>query len=206
MNHIEAIFFDFDGVLLDTEPVHYRAWSDVLRPLGIEFSWERYRDHYIGIDDREMLHDLLRFTGSPRAWDELWAQYPAKKRLFQERAQHPVFEPELKAMLPSLAASYRLAVVSSSAFSEIEPLLVNGGVRPYFGTVVGGDHVKNQKPAPEPYLLAAQRLGVSRALILEDSLAGQAAGRAAGFEVVPVKHPSEVPGLLRTRLGLAAGV
>src|SRR5206468_3465152 len=119
MNAPQAIFFDFDGVLLDTEPAHCASWADVLRPLGITLTWERYRDHYIGIDDREMLEDLARSTDPPHEWAELWAQYPAKKRLFQERMAKPAFEPDLTAMLPDLAAQYRLAVVSSSSCVEI---------------------------------------------------------------------------------------
>ena len=67
--------------------------------------------------------------------------------------------------------------------------------------MVGGGDVKLQKPSPEPYLLAATRLGVDTALVLEDSAAGIASGRAAGFEVIPVRHPTEVAGLLRQRLG-----
>ena len=91
-------------------------------------------------------------------------------------------------------------MVSSSSASEIEPLLVAGGIRGHFDTIVGGSDVQRHKPAPEPYLLAASRLGVDRALVLEDSAAGIASGRAAGFEVLTVRHPSEVAGLLRDRL------
>jgi HAD superfamily hydrolase (TIGR01509 family) len=60
--------------------------------------------------------------------------------------------------------------------------------------------VKRHKPAPDPYLLAAERLGVTSALVLEDSGAGIASGRAAGFEVLAVAQPSEMPDLLRRRL------
>jgi HAD superfamily hydrolase (TIGR01509 family) len=89
-------------------------------------------------------------------------------------------------------------VVSSSSCSEVEPLLVSGGIREYFATVVGGETVEHLKPHPEPYLLAAARLGAKSPLVLEDSPAGQAAGRAAGFEVLAIGHPSEVPVLLRS--------
>jgi beta-phosphoglucomutase len=203
MNQFEAVFFDFDGVLLDTEPVHWACWAEVLRPFGIELTWEYYRDEAIGIDDRDMLRVLARNAARPVEWDELWALYPAKKRLFQERMQQPHFEAELKALLPELERDYRLAVVSSSACVEIEPLLVAGGVRGHFGTVVGGESVTKHKPHPEPYLLAAERLGVSRALVIEDSAAGVESGRAAGFEVMAIKHPSEVAARVRERLGVA---
>ena len=104
----------------------------------------------------------------------MWAQYPAKKELFRARMiAAPPFPPALGALLKRLHGGYRMAVVSSSSCDEIEPLLVAAGLRCCFETVVGGENVKHHKPAPDPYLLAAQRLQVKRALVLEDSEAGQ---------------------------------
>ena len=201
---LQAIFFDFDGVLLDTEPVHCACWAEVLAPAGLTLTWEYYREHCIGIDDRDMLRVMARQADPPRDWDSLWALYPAKKQLFQARMTAPPFEPALVGMLPSLHRQFKLAVVSSSSCTEIEPLLVAGGIRQHFDTVVGGGDVKRHKPAPDPYLLAAARLGVETALVLEDSVAGIASGKAAGFEVLAVRHPAEVAGLLRARLGQMA--
>jgi beta-phosphoglucomutase len=193
----EAIFFDFDGVLIDSEPVHWDCWRQVLLPFGVELSWDFYRDHCIGIDDREM----LRMMAGDR-WPELFAEWPKKKALFRARMiDTPPFPEALPRMLEALKASYRMAVVSSSSCEEIEPLMVRAGIRGYFETVVGGGDVKRQKPDPEPYLLAATRLGVTRAVVLEDSAAGMEAGRAAGFDVLRIRHPNEVPEVLR-----AAGI
>jgi beta-phosphoglucomutase len=199
-SQFQAIFFDFDGVLLDSEPVHWASWAEVLAPLGIDLTWEYYRDHCIGIDDRDMLRTLAAQAEPPRQWDSLWALYPEKKRLFQQRMAEPRFDPDLVALLPALHQNYRLAVVSSSSTSEIEPLIVSAGIRSHFDTIVGGGDVARQKPAPEPYLLAAHRLGVIKALVLEDSAAGIASARAAGFEVLVIRHPSEVAGQLGARL------
>jgi HAD superfamily hydrolase (TIGR01509 family) len=204
MRPLQAIFFDFDGVLLDTEPVHCACWAEVLAPAGLTLTWDYYRNHCIGIDDRDMLRTLARQTDPPHDWDSLWALYPAKKRLFQQRMTAPTFEPSLVVMLSGLHRQFKLAVVSSSSSSEIEPLLVAGGIRHHFDTVVGGGDVKRQKPAPEPYLLAAERLAVETALVLEDSAAGIASGRAAGFEVLAVRHPAEVADLLRDYLATPA--
>ena len=202
MSALQAICFDFDGVLLDTEPVHCACWAEVLAPAGVTLTWEYYRDQCIGIDDRDMLRTMARQAVPPRDWDSLWALYPAKKQLFQARLTAPPFEASLTGMLPGLHRQYKLAVVSSSSASEIEPLLMAGGIREHFDTIVGGGDVSRHKPAPEPYLLAASRLGVERALVLEDSAAGIASGRAAGFEVLAVRHPAEVAGLLRRRLAI----
>jgi beta-phosphoglucomutase len=200
MSDFQAIFFDFDGVLLDTEPVHWACWAEMLATMKIRLSWEYYRDFCIGIDDRDMLRAIGRQADPPRDWESLWELYPAKKKLFQERMTSPPFERELVEMLPRLRREYRMAVVSSCYASEIEPLLVAGGIREHFDTIVGGEMVQKHKPAPEPYLLAAERLAVQRALVLEDSAAGIASGKAAGFEVIAIKHPTDVPGLLRGKL------
>jgi HAD superfamily hydrolase (TIGR01509 family) len=71
-------------------------------------------------------------------------------------------------------------------------LLAAGGIRRHFDTLVCGEDVQHHKPAPDPYLLAARRLGVRSALVVEDSEPGMASGRAAGFEVVAVKGPADL--------------
>ncbi len=201
MPGFDSIFFDFDGVLVDSEPVHCACWAEVLKPLGVTLEWECYRNSYIGIDDRDMLRMLAAATGPPRDWRELWAQYPRKRELFRSRMLGAPPIPEAIAdLLDSWNGRYRLAVVSSSSLYEIVPILEAGGLRRFFHTIVGGGDVTRQKPDPEPYLLASKRLGSRRPLVLEDSAAGMASGRAAGFEVVAVRHPTEVPDLLRRRL------
>jgi beta-phosphoglucomutase len=204
MSCFDSILFDFDGVLADTEPVHCACWAAVLAPLGVTLQWPDYRERFIGIDDRDMLRMLSAEADPPAEWDRLWAQYPAKKELFRSRvAAAPPFDAALGDFLRDLDGHYALAVVSSSSCSEIEPVLKAGGLRGYFRTVVGGESVQRHKPAPDPYLLAAERLGVRAPLVVEDSEAGLASGRAAGFEVLAVSHPAEVPALVRQRLQIA---
>jgi len=201
MTGLDAILFDFDGVLADTEPVHCACWAEVLAPEGIALEWEIYRQRYVGIDDREMLRLLIAEQRPQLPWEELWKLYPAKKDLFRARVvAAPPFDPALGEFLGTLAGRYALAVVSSSSCSEIEPILESGGLRHHFQTVVGGESVKRHKPAPDPYLLAAERLGLHAPLVVEDSEAGLASGRAAGFEVLAVTHPTEVPALVGQRL------
>jgi HAD superfamily hydrolase (TIGR01509 family) len=205
MPEFDAILFDFDGVLVDSEPVHWACWAEVLAPLGVMLEWEFYRDYCIGIDDREMLRMMAGRSTPPRQWESLWTRYPAKKDLFRGRMSvDPPFPPGTAALLGRLRTDYRLAVVSSSSTDEIEPMLAAGGLRNHFETVVGGNNVKRHKPAPDAYLLAAERLNARTALVVEDSEAGLAAGRAAGFQVLRVNHPDQVPNLLLQRLGMRA--
>jgi beta-phosphoglucomutase len=203
MPGFDSIFFDFDGVLADSEPVHCATWAEVLKPLGVTLEWEPYRERYIGIDDRDMLRMLAEEAQPAKNWEDLWAQYPRKRELYRSRmlAAPPILS-TLAELLRSLDGRYRMAVVSSTARADIEPVLVTAGLRPFFQTVIGGDDVTSQKPHPEPYLLAARRLGSASALVLEDSEAGMASARAAGCEVIHVGHPREVPDLLARRCTL----
>jgi len=201
MPSFDSILFDFDGVLADTEPVHCACWAEVLATVGVTLTWEFYRRQCIGIDDRDMLRLLATQSGPPRDWDELWRLYPAKKRLFLARmTRNPPFDPALAGFLEGLHGRYKMAVVSSSSSAEIEPMLAAGGLRPYFATIVGAESVKRYKPAPDPYLLAAERLGSRAPLVVEDSEAGLASGRAAGFKVLQINHPAEVPEVVGRRL------
>jgi HAD superfamily hydrolase (TIGR01509 family) len=102
-------------------------------------------------------------------------------------------------MLATLSA-LRLGVVTSSNRLEVEPVLVAAGIREYFGALVCGGDVSRQKPWPEPYIRAVGLLGVSAALVVEDSDVGVESARAAGFEVLRVGNPTEVWPALRVRL------
>jgi HAD superfamily hydrolase (TIGR01509 family) len=90
--------------------------------------------------------------------------------------------------------------VSSSNRTEVEPTLIRFGIRDYFGALVCGWEAPKLKPAPDPYLKAAELLGVTRALVVEDSAAGEQSGRAAGFDVVRVANSSEVAAQVRAAL------
>jgi HAD superfamily hydrolase (TIGR01509 family) len=106
-------------------------------------------------------------------------------------------------LLEEIYSLYTLAVVSSSYKSEVEPPLVRGGIRPCFQLLITGEDVKHFKPSPEPYLLAAERLGSRQPLVIEDSDAGVASGQAAGFEVLRVSSVENVGREVRERLGLS---
>jgi HAD superfamily hydrolase (TIGR01509 family) len=196
----DSILFDFDGVLADTEPIHWSCWADILAPLTIELTWDTYRAKCIGVADRDMVVFLATLATRPVEVESLRSLYPTKKELFRRRiGEATPCSNETVELIRSLG-DYRLAVVTSSGRLEVEPVLDRAGVRSYLGAVVFGEDVARHKPAPDPYLLAAARLGAVRPLVVEDSAAGVASARAAGFDVVQVASPAEVASAVRARL------
>ena len=202
MAHYEAILFDFDGVLVDSEPVHFECWREILKPFGLVLDWPTYRDQGIGVSDRQLLALLCRQVDPPLNVDVLVAEYPRKKALFRTRMLecHP-FSADVLDLISQLSR-HRLGVVTSSGRTEVEPVLTAAGIREAFEVAVYGGDVRRLKPAPDPYLLAVQRLSVSTALVIEDSDAGEASARAAGLDVLRIQHQHEMAALVRARLGL----
>jgi HAD superfamily hydrolase (TIGR01509 family) len=196
----DAILFDFDGVLADTEPLHFRCWREILNPYGIHLDWNTYAQTCIGITDRLMLAQFCDRATPPVELQTLVDQYPRKREMFRELISRELpFFAGCGEFLDSLNG-YLLAVVSSSGRLEIEPALERAGLLNRFDILVCGGDVRNHKPAPDPYLLAASRLNAQRPLVIEDSAAGVESARAAGFDVLRVHSPFEVPEAVRSHL------
>lgn len=187
-------------MLADTEPIHYQCWLEVLAPFGIEPTWDYYQRECIGISDRLMVERI----STPDLFDQIWPQYAVKQALFRHKLTlKSPFLPEMTALLSVLASHHKLAVVSSSGRTEVEPPIVRAGIREHFQAMVCGREAGNLKPAPDPYLLAAQLLDAKNPLVVEDSEAGVASGRAAGFEVLRVSSAESVPSELRRVLSFS---
>jgi beta-phosphoglucomutase len=197
----EAVLFDFDGVLVDSEPVHYGCWVDILTPLGIKLDWQTYSEHCIGVADRAMLAFLCGLQTPPADVEVLAAEYPRKKEMFRERMGAIGIAAEMRELMVDLRKrGFRLAVVTSSNIREVGPLLDAAEITGLLDALVHGGDAVRHKPAPDPYLLAMSRLGVTRGLAVEDSKAGIAAARAAGLDVVEIASADEVCGKVRAAL------
>ncbi len=197
----DSVLFDFDGVLADTEPVHCAAWAEVLAGFGLALTWDFYLRHGIGVTDRQLLESVLAAAGSAISVDTVLERWPAKQEAFRRRT---LCDPPIPAAVAAFVTGlngYHLAVVTSSQVWEIAPALDRAGIRACFGTLVGAADVTRHKPAPDPYLLAATRLGARRPLVVEDSDAGVASATAAGFEFVRVAGPAGMPALVARALG-----
>lgn len=197
----EAIFFDFDGVIVDSEPLHYECWRDILEPLGVRFEWDYYHAHFIGVSDRKVIEEAVARSGVTMTADEVFAYFPKKTELFRERVRKELpFVPGVFELFDELGA-YKVGVVSSSHRSEVAPVLEAGGLLRRLDVTVFGNDVTRHKPDPEPYRKAGEALGVTRALVVEDSQAGLTSGRAAGFDVLHVPSPDQMAGLVRRAIG-----
>lgn len=195
---VKAFLFDFDGVLADTEPYHWRAWLQVLTPYGPRLDWETYRRVCIGVADVEMRNEFSSLCDKPVTSDEIKGLYPQKREHFNVITRDAeVIQRRLVDVLSGLR-NVKLAVVTSSNQAEVEPILRTAGLLNLLTTAVYGNDVTHYKPHPEPYLLALDRLGVdpADAVVFEDSQSGIRSATAAGCEVVEVKDPDELPDLV----------
>ncbi len=187
---INAVLFDLDGVLVDTEAYSTEASNKVLADVGIIQTPEekvlvfgrRTRDNYIAaINARGLDVDV----------DELVKR---KNELFAKIIRGNVEPmPGVMALLANLKENkIKVAVVSSSPLDRVNVTLDEVGLILEFDVIVSGDCCKMGKPNPEPFLLAAERVGVnpSECVVVEDAEAGVRAGKAAGMKVLAVESPN----------------
>jgi HAD superfamily hydrolase (TIGR01509 family) len=177
---VDLVIFDCDGVLVDSEVIACRAVAETLQAAGHAISAEWVAERFVGVSNRDMYAALERALGAlpPRFDADMNARAAA------------LFARELKATAGIEAAlralATRICVASSSTPAQLARKLEWTGLQPWFaGAVFSAAEVARGKPAPDLFLYAAARLGVApaRALVIEDSLAGIAAGRAAGMTV-----------------------
>jgi beta-phosphoglucomutase len=183
-DRLGAILFDFDGVLVDSEPVRYRAGAEALGTIGVSLPWETFVRHWAGRTDEAALRDILGAR-----FDAEGSRIIARRNLaYEARLAEVPFFPDAIRLLQRLPAGLPLAIVSGSRRTEVERLLTRPDLLRRFRALITADGYARSKPAPDPFLAAASALGVraEACLVVEDSPAGIAAGRAAGMDVVAV--------------------
>jgi HAD superfamily hydrolase (TIGR01509 family) len=209
-----AVFFDMDGLLIDSEPTWFQAEKDMLASYGFTLGAEHY-PHVLGKPLDVSTAYLLELTGHPVSAVEF---SDGIEIAMVERLRDGVpMMPGAKNLLVELeAAGMPLALVSASSRRIVDACLPLIGPE-HFHFTVSGDDVERSKPSPDPYLRAAENLGVDPAecVVLEDSPTGVAAGHAAGCRVIAVPHAAEVPprervtivdSLRRVNLGFLRGL
>jgi beta-phosphoglucomutase len=188
-----AILFDFDGVLVEDEWLHWRALRDVLGRLGIPLPRARYDARYLALDDNAACRAALEDAGWPRTGRPALVALLVrrKRRLFRRLCVRHRLGVSFGArrVVRVLSARMPLAVVSGAARVEIVGALKKAGLLRRFETIVAAEDVRRCKPSPEGYRTALRRLRLAAGpacIAVEDSPGGIAAARAAGLRTLGV--------------------
>jgi beta-phosphoglucomutase len=195
----EAVLFDFDGILVDSEPMHHRAFTEVLDPLGMGFTWGEYVETYMGFDDRDAFREAFRAKGIDLDDANLAKLVTAKSGAFLRGLRGGVTAyPGAVPLIESLrAAGLPLALCSGALRSDIDPILARLGVARRFDVIVSADDVRRSKPDPESYALAFARLSEryvtmltvpGKSVAVEDTPAGIRSAKGAGLRVLAVTN------------------
>jgi HAD superfamily hydrolase (TIGR01509 family) len=195
-----AILFDFNGVLVDDEPLHFELFQRVLAEEGIALSTEEYYRKFLGFDDRGCLFAVLRAAGQEAGQPRLMRLIARKARYYQERIRaggYPFFPGAVELIRSVAAAGCMLGVVSGALQEEVEGALRQAGCFDLFKVIVAAEDVEEGKPDPEGYRkaldvlnseppLPARLFHPHEVLAIEDSPAGLSAATEAGCRTLGV--------------------
>jgi beta-phosphoglucomutase len=196
---LKAVIFDCDGVLVDTEPLHYRAFQEVLNPIGLGHDYDRYLAHYIGFDDRDAFLEAFREANRPLDSAALAELILAKGKALQRIISSGLSSfPGVVELVRELIANHvPLAVASGALRHEIDAFVIALGLDGSFPVIVAADNVTRSKPDPETYLMAlkklSERIGSGdldprSCIAIEDTPAGIYSAKGAGLVVVGVTN------------------
>jgi HAD superfamily hydrolase (TIGR01509 family) len=197
---LRAIIFDFDGVIADTEPLHFRAFQQVLEGIGLSLSETDYYANYLGFDDRGCFITALAANGRPTPAETIRSLMEQKAVAYLDAVRrHLIVLPGVPAFVRQASLQYPLAIASGALRPEIELILHTIGLRDCFQQITSAEDVARGKPDPEPFLLTLERLnksdGIAAApilpdecLVIEDSIPGIRSGKTAGMKVLAVAN------------------
>jgi beta-phosphoglucomutase len=196
---LQAVIFDFDGIVVDSEPLHHQAFERVLAPAGLGFSWDEYVADYLGFDDRDVFRERFKRAGASLEPLRMAAMMDDKARAFVDivRAGGVAPYPGVVELITGLSGRLPIAICSGALQSDIDPILDILGLTGRFPVMVTADQVSVSKPDPESYRTAFARLAArfpdrvadpARCVAIEDTPAGITAATGAGLRVVAVTN------------------
>jgi beta-phosphoglucomutase len=201
---IRAIIFDCDGVIADTEPLHHQAFERVLADRSIHLSREEYFGRYVGLNDLAVLRSIFADSRLPLDDQELERLLAVKNDTYLSMIAGSIEAlPGVVDFVIRASKCWPLAICSGARHVEIETILRHTGLSGYFPIVVSSDDVPVSKPDPTGFLQAwsllrqqqdrqsgpgaAAGLSAAECLVIEDSLHGIAAAKAAGMPILAVQ-------------------
>ncbi len=200
---LKALIFDCDGVIADSEHLHFSLFQKVLAEVGIALTQAEYVEKYLAMDDRGCFEAVFKANGKALSEEERARLIAQKTALYKKTAaQNLVILPGVVEFVMAVSQKYPLAMASGALKEEVLLMIEAAGIRHYFDVVVAAEDVKNGKPAPDAYLKALEELNKkhpgkniqpSECLVVEDSLHGLISAHAAGMKVVGVTttYPAE---------------
>jgi beta-phosphoglucomutase-like phosphatase (HAD superfamily) len=194
---INAVIFDFNGVLVDDESVHFALFQEVLAEEGVHITELDYHDRYMGYDDRGCFEAALSDANQSHERNRIDDLIARKaKRYVTEAARGLRFFPSAAETLGAIAAHWPIAINSGALLPEIEYALNRLNRRNQIAAIISAEATEKCKPHPEGYLLALAALrkhpkskpdlAAAHCLVIEDTLAGIASAKGAGMNVVGV--------------------
>jgi beta-phosphoglucomutase len=202
---LQAIVFDFDGVIADSEPLHLRAFQRAFANVGLTLTAADYYSRYLGFDDAGVFAAVSRDCGAALNGEQIVTLVAQKGEYVQEslRAGEILF-PGAAEFVRTAAPAVPIAIASGAQRHEIEEILDATGLRDYFPTIVAAGETTRGKPSPDPYARAFQllqqtngRLATNRCVAIEDSRWGLESARGAGLRCVGVTNSypaADLPG------------
>ena len=179
---IKAVIFDLDGLMIDSERFHFKAYKKFLSKFNVVFNIENYIP-YFGVSDADISIDLINKFKLPITKEELMEK---KNKIFKSSFIKKVtLKRGLLNLLKKLHKNnYSLAVASSSHIDEIKTILSSLKISHFFKSIISVDFIKDGKPAPDIFLLAAKNLNIKPedCLVLEDAPGGVIAAKKAGMK------------------------
>jgi HAD superfamily hydrolase (TIGR01509 family) len=194
---VRAVVFDFDGVIANSEPLHFLGFRDVLADRGIELTESQYYERYLGFDDAGAFVAVAADRGVEMA-DGLVAELVRRKavRMEELERQRSILFPGAADTIRRLAVRCPLAIASGAIRPEIERVLARESLASFFPVIVAAGDTPASKPAPDPYARAVALLSAAAGVeippgacvAIEDSRWGLESARAAGLRTVAVTH------------------
>lgn len=203
---LQAIIFDFDGVIVDSEPAHFAAFVEVFEPLGVTFDFDAYQREIIGFDDRDAMAYLFEHKlGQPDS-DERRRQIADLCETKQQVYLRLVAQGQMQAIpgtldfLDAVREQLPVAIASGATRADIDAVLTALGRADQFPVIVTTDDVEASKPHPASYAKAFDQLATitgrdldpGHCLAIEDSVAGLESAKGAGLRTLALKttHPT----------------
>ena len=202
---LRAVIFDFNGIIVDDEPIHFKLFQRVLGEEGITLTETDYYARYLGFDDRGAFTASYHENSRPMTDAKLAELINRKAAYYREEIRnHVAIFPGVKSLIGELAPKLPLAVASGALRQEIETILSTGDLLKHFCVIISAEDVKQGKPEPEIFLKALERINARRAdrdlivaadcVVIEDSKEGIKGARRAGMKCLAVtnSHPAEL--------------